>query len=221
MNSDTSTIPTGKIIEVNHPFIIHKLTIMRDKTTKAKDFRELLSEIGSLMVFEITRDMSLKDIEIETPVAKTSQPTRKDRSLVIIPILRAGLGMVDGILKVYPTAKVGHIGLARNEETLIPTEYYLKFPDDVALREALVVDPMVATGGSLISAIQKVKEVGVKKIKVMSLIGTQSGLDKVLAAHPDVTIYIAKIDEYLNEVGYIVPGLGDCGDRLYGTKDMQ
>jgi len=214
------SLKKGKILELKHPFINHKLTLMCNKKTKAKEFRELLSEIGSLMMFEVTKDMELTDIEIETPLTKAIEPIRKGKSLVILPILRAGLGMVDGVLKVYPTAKVGHIGLARNEETLVCSEYYLKFPDDIASREVLIVDPMIATGGSLIAAVQKVKDAGVRKIKIMSLIAARAGVTKVSDAYPEIDIYVARIEEVLNENGYIVPGLGDCGDRLYGTKDV-
>ena len=213
-----NSLTEGHVQELNHPLILHKLTLMRDKNTNPKDFRQLLEEIACLMTYEVTRDLALKDIDIETPVCKTKAPVLKERSIAIIPILRAGLGMVNGILHIFPQAKVGHIGLARNEETLENDQYYLKFPDDIASREVLVVDPMIGTGGSLISAIGKIKEYGVKKLKVMALIGSPDGVKRVLQAHPDVSIFIAKIDEKLNEVGYIVPGLGDAGDRLFGTK---
>jgi len=215
------SLKKGKILELKHPFITHKLTLMSNKRTKAKEFRELLSEIGSLMMYEVTKDMELSDIDIETPLTKSVQPIRKGRSLVILPILRAGLGMVDGILKVYPTAKVGHIGLARNEETLVCSQYYLKFPDDISMREVLIVDPMVGTGGSLIAAVQKVKDAGVRNIKIMSLLAARVGITKVSETYPEIDIYVAKIEEIMNENGYIVPGLGDCGDRLYGTKDLE
>jgi len=211
---------TGKVIELSHPLIQHKLTLMRDKNTNPKDFRALLGEIASLMMYEVTRDLPLKEIEIETPVCKTKAPILKEKAIAVIPILRAGLGFADGVLNVFPQAKVGHIGISRNEETLETTQYYLKFPDDIAKREVLVVDPMIATGGSMIAAIKKIKEYGVTCIKVMGLVASPIGIKNVTEAHPDVTIYIAKIDESLNEKGYIVPGLGDAGDRLFGTKQM-
>jgi len=212
---------SGKFIELNHPLILHMLTLMRDKHTTPKDFRALLEEIASLMTYEATRDLVLKEVEIETPVCKAFCPVLKERSIAVIPVLRAGLGMVNGILNVIPQAKVGHIGLARDEKTLENTQYYIKFPEDIAEREVLVVDPMLATGGSMAASIMKIKEHGVKRIKVISLIGTKTGVERVLKEHPDVTIFIAKIDEELNEAGYIVPGLGDAGDRLFGTKQKE
>jgi len=209
---------SGKFIELNHPLILHMLTLMRDKHTTPKYFRALLEEIASLMTYEATRDLVLKEVAIETPVCKAFCPVLKERSIAVIPVLGAGLGMVNGILNVIPQAKVGHIGLARDEKTLENTQYYIKFPEDIAEREVLVVDPMLATGGSMAASIMKIKEHGVKRIKVISLIGTKTGVERVLKEHPDVTIFIAKIDEELNEAGYIVPGLGDAGDRLFGTK---
>jgi uracil phosphoribosyltransferase len=207
----------GKVVVFNHPLIQHKLSIIRNKLTDTKTFRENVNEIGSLVTFEVTRDLETKSVEIETPVAKTTcEVLAKD--VVIVPILRAGLGMVDGIHNVIPTAKIGHIGLYRDEETLEPKEYYEKFPKEIVDATVLVVDPMLATGGSAVKAISKVKKAGAKDIRFVGIVGCPEGVAVLQKAHPDVDIYLVSIDERLNEVGYIVPGLGDCGDRLFGTK---
>lgn len=202
----------------DHPLIQHKLTIMRSKETSSKDFRELVSEVAMLMCYEITRDLPTEDIEVETPICKTMSKTIAGKKLAIVPILRAGLGMVDGVTKLIPAARIGHIGLYRDEETLKPVEYYCKLPKDIAEREVIVVDPMLATGGSAIDAISQIKLRGPKNIKFMGLIAAPEGIEALKNAHPDVDIYCAALDEKLNEVGYIVPGLGDAGDRIFGTK---
>jgi len=207
----------SKVVIINHPLIEHKLSIIRNKNTDTKTFRENVNEIGSLVTYEITRDLATKPIEVETPIAKTiCQVLAKD--VVIVPILRAGLGMVDGIQNVIPTAKIGHIGLYRDETTLKPHEYYVKLPKEILNATILVVDPMLATGGSSIAAITLIKERGGKDIRFVGLVGCPEGVKALMEAHPDVDIYLVKVDERLNEVGYIVPGLGDCGDRLFGTK---
>ena len=208
----------SKIVIFDHPLITHKVTMMRDKNTPSKEFRELLEEISLLMGYEVTRDLPLEDVEIETPICKTKQKMLAGRSIGIVPILRAGLGMVDGILKLVPTAKVGHIGCYRDPETALPVEYYCKLPVDAEQREIIVVDPMLATGGSAIMAINFIKAKGVKSIKFMCLIAAPEGIEALSNAHPDVDIYIAAKDECLNEHKYIVPGLGDAGDRIFGTK---
>ena len=204
---------------VDHPLIQHKLTLMRQKNCGTKDFRQLLEEISMLMGYEAARcRCRLKEIEIETPMAKCKSKVIAGKKLGVVPILRAGLGMVDGILNLVPAAKVGHIGLYRDPETHLPVEYYCKLPKDVAERDLIVVDPMPATGGSSVAAINFIKQRGCKSITLMCLVGCPEGVRAVQEAHPDVDIYIAAIDEYLNENKYIVPGLGDAGDRLYGTK---
>ena len=203
---------------VDHPLIQHKLTLMRQKNCGTKDFRQLLEEISMLMGYEVTRELPLTEIEIETPMAKCKSKVIAGKKLGVVPILRAGLGMVDGILNLVPAAKVGHIGLYRDPETHLPVEYYCKLPKDVAERDLIVVDPMLATGGSSVAAINFIKQRGCKSITLMCLVGCPEGVRAVQEAHPDVDIYIAAIDEYLNENKYIVPGLGDAGDRLYGTK---
>lgn len=208
----------AKVYVFDHPLIQHKLTYIREKDTGTKDFRELVDEVATLMAFEITRDMPLEEIEIETPVCKTTSKVISGKKIGIIPILRAGIGMVDGILKLIPAAKVGHIGLYRDPETLMPVEYYVKLPTDVEERDFIVVDPMLATGGSAVEAINSLKKRGGKNIKFMCLIAAPEGVEAVKSAHPDVDIYIAALDEKLNEKGYIIPGLGDAGDRLFGTK---
>ncbi|OQX93551.1 MAG: uracil phosphoribosyltransferase [Tenericutes bacterium 4572_104] len=207
----------SKVVLFDHPLIQHKLSIIRNKFTDTKTFRENVNEIGSLVTFEVTRDLETKSIEIETPVAKTTCDVLA-KDVVIVPILRAGLGMVDGIHNVIPTAKIGHIGLYRDEETLEPHEYYLKFPKEIVDATVLVVDPMLATGGSAIAAITRVKKTGAKDIRFVGIVGCPEGVEALQKAHPDVDIYLVSIDEKLNDVGYIVPGLGDCGDRLFGTK---
>jgi uracil phosphoribosyltransferase len=211
-------ISVGKVYVFDHPLIQHKLTYIRDVKTGTKEFRELVDEVASLMAFEATRDLPLQDVEIETPVCKTTSKVIAGKKLGIVPILRAGIGMVDGFLKLMPAAKVGHVGLYRDPETLQPVEYYVKLPNDVEERDFIVVDPMLATGGSAVEAINSLKKRGAKNIKFMCLIASPEGVEIVKEAHPDVDIYIAALDEKLNDHGYIVPGLGDAGDRLFGTK---
>lgn len=208
----------AKVYVFDHPLIQHKLTYIRDKNTGTKEFRELVDEVATLMMFEITRDMSLEEVEVETPVGPAKAKVLSGKKLGIIPILRAGIGMVDGVLNLIPAAKVGHIGLYRDPETLKPVEYYVKLPNDIAERELILVDPMLATGGSAVAAIDSLKTRGAKHIKFMCLIAAPEGVEEVQKAHPDVDIFIAALDEKLNEKGYIVPGLGDAGDRLFGTK---
>ena len=208
----------SKVTVVDHPLVQHKLTLMRDINCGTKDFRQLLEEIAMLMAYEVTRELPTEEIEIETPIAKCKSKVIAGKKLGIVPILRAGLGMVDGILALVPTAKVGHIGLYRDPETHLPVEYYCKLPFDIAERDLIVVDPMLATGGSSVAAIDFIKRRGFKSITLMCLVGCPEGIEAVQAAHPDVNIYIAAIDEKLNENKYIVPGLGDAGDRLFGTK---
>jgi len=208
----------GKVYVFDHPLIQHKLTLIRDKNTGTKEFRELVDEIATLMAFEITRDLPLEEVEVETPVSKATSKVLSGKKLGIVPILRAGLGMVDGILKLIPAAKVGHVGLYRDPETLKPVEYYVKLPSDVAEREFIVVDPMLATGGSAVEAIHSLKKRGAKNIRFMCLVAAPEGVETMQQEHPDVDIYIAALDEKLNDHGYIVPGLGDAGDRLFGTK---
>lgn len=208
----------GKVYIFDHPLIQHKLSLMRDVHTGAKEFRELLEEISMLMVYEVTRDLPTKEVEIETPLCKTKARHLSGKKVGIVPILRAGLGMVDGMLTLIPAAKVGHIGLYRNEETLEPVEYYCKLPKDIAERDVFVLDPMLATGGSAIDAIGQIKKRGAKHIKFIGLIAAPEGLKALHEAHPDVDIYVAAQDEKLNENGYIIPGLGDAGDRIFGTK---
>lgn len=203
---------------INHPLIQHKLTIMRKSETGSKDFRQLLTEIAMLMGYEVTRDLPLCDIEIQTPICNMTGKTISGQKLAIIPILRAGLGMVDGLLTLIPVAKVGHIGLYRNEETHQPVVYYSKFPEDIANRLVILTDPMLATGGSASDAIAMLKEKGCKNIRLMCLVGAPDGVARVQKDHPDVDIFIASVDEKLNENAYIVPGLGDAGDRIFGTK---
>ena len=202
---------------VDHPLIQHKLTIMREKDTSSKDFRELLDEISMLMGYEITRNLPLKDVEIETPICKTVQKQIAGKKLAIVPILRAGLGMVDGLLRLVPVARVGHIGLYRDPETHEPVEYYCKMPGDIEERLVIIVDPMLATGGSSADAITMVKNRGAKNILLMCLVAAPEGVKRVQDAHPDVDIYCAALDEKLNDHAYIVPGLGDAGDRIFGT----
>jgi uracil phosphoribosyltransferase len=208
----------SKVTEINHPLILHKLAIIRDKNTGSKDFRELLDEIATLMAYEVTRDLPVEDVQVETPVSMATCKMLSGKKLAIVPILRAGMGMVDGILKLIPAAKVGHIGLYRDEQTLLPVEYFCKLPKDIEEREVIVVDPMLATGGSAADAITLLKNRGATNIKFVGLVAAPEGIAHLTAAHPDVDIYLAAIDEKLNEHGYIVPGLGDAGDRLFGTK---
>lgn len=207
-----------KVNVIDHPLILHKLTMMRKKTTGTKDFRELLEEISMLMTYEITRDFPLKDVEIETPVAKCVGKELADtRKVCVVPILRAGLGLQSGVVNMIPAAKIGHIGLYRDPETLKPVEYYCKMPSDIAERTMLVVDPMLATGGSAAAAITMLKEKGAKKLILMCLVAAPEGVKVINNEHPDVPVYVAAVDEKLNEHGYIVPGLGDAGDRIFGT----
>ena len=207
-----------KVNILDHPLIQHKLTQIRQKDTSTTQFRQIINEIGGLMVYEITRDLPLEQIEIETPVAKTKANVIAGKKMVVVPILRAGLGMVDGILQMIPSARIGHIGIFRDEETLQPVEYFAKFPDGLDQRDIFIVDPMLATGGSAIAAINSIKQRGAKNIKLVCLVGAPEGVKAINEAHPDVTIYLASLDEKLNEKGYIIPGLGDAGDRIFGTK---
>ena len=208
----------GKFQVIDHPLIQHKLTMIREKNCGTKVFREVVNEIAMLMAYEVSRDMPLEDVVIETPMGKSTQKTLSGKKVAIIPILRAGIGMVDGILELFPAAKVGHVGLYRDEETLQPHEYFVKLPEDIASRQLFVVDPMLATGGSAIMAIDSLKERGASNIKFVCLVAVPEGVKALQEAHPDVDIYTAALDERLNEDGYIVPGLGDAGDRLFGTK---
>lgn len=208
----------SKVIVMDHPLIQHKIGIMRVKTTSTKEFRDLVSEVAMLICYEATRDLALADLEIETPLVKTTVKEIAGKKLCIVPILRAGLHMADGILNLIPNAKVGHIGLYRDEETLEPVEYFCKLPTDAADREIFVVDPMLATGGSAISAIKQLKARGITKIHFLCLIAAPEGVKHLQDAHPDVDIFVGALDERLNEQGYILPGLGDAGDRIYGTK---
>ena len=208
----------SKFVVVDHPLIQHKVTMMRDVNTCTKDFKELLDEISLLLAYEATKDLPLKDVEVETPICKTKAKMLDGRSVGVVPILRAGLGMVDGITTLIPNAKVGHIGLYRDPETHQPVEYYCKLPADADQRTIILVDPMLATGGSAVAAIQFLKDRGCKDIRMMNLIAAPEGVKVVQDAHPDVDIYVAALDECLNEHAYIVPGLGDAGDRIFGTK---
>lgn len=203
---------------LDHPLLQHKLSILRDENTGVKDFREIVSEVATLMCYEATRDLPLEEVEIQTPVAKAVTKQIAGKKLAIVPILRAGLGMVEGILTLIPSAKVGHIGLFRDPETLKPVKYYCKMPTDIAERDVIILDPMLATGGSASAAIDFVKEYGVKHIKLMNIIAAPEGIRRVREDHPDVEIYVAAVDEKLNDHAYIVPGLGDAGDRIFGTK---
>ncbi|AGB42344.1 uracil phosphoribosyltransferase [Halobacteroides halobius DSM 5150] len=208
----------SKVHTLDHPLIQHKLTYLRKKETGTKEFRELTDEIASLMAYEVTRDLSTQNIEIETPIAKTQSEVISGKKLAVVPILRAGLGMVDGVVDLVPAAKVGHVGLYRDPETLEPVEYYCKMPTDIGSRELIMVDPMLATGGTAVAALEFVKNRGAKNIKFMCLVAAPEGIEELQAAHPDVDIYTAAVDEKLNDHAYIVPGLGDAGDRLFGTK---
>ena len=218
VTKEAGKIKMGKIVVMDHPLIQHKIGIIRKKDTSSKEFREMISEIAMLMCYEATRDLKLADVEIDTPICKTTVKELKGKKLAVVPILRAGLGMVDGMLAMIPAAKVGHIGLYRDPETLEPVEYYCKLPADCANREVFVVDPMLATGGSSSAAIQMLKDKGVKNIRLMCIIAAPEGVKKMQEDHPDVDVYIGALDDHLNEHGYIVPGLGDAGDRIFGTK---
>ena len=202
----------------DHPLIKHKVAILRDKNTGMKEFRELIEEITTMMTYESMRDVELVPVEVETPLETVTQYKVPDDSIAIVPILRAGLGMVNGVHKVFPTAKVGHIGMYRDEETLQPREYYCKLPDGIENKTVFLVDPMLATGGSAVDALDALKKRGCKKIKLMSVIAAPAGVEKVALAHPDVPVYVSTLNRQLNENGYILPGLGDAGDRLFGTK---
>jgi len=208
----------GNLYVFDHPLIQHKLSYIRDKNTGTKEFRELVDEVAMLMAYEITRNMPLEEIEVETPVTKCKSKVISGKKVGLVPILRAGIGMVDGVLKLIPAAKVGHVGLYRDPDTLQPIEYYLKLPSDVTEREFIVIDPMLATGGSAVAALTALKKRGARHIKLMCLVSAPQGIQKVQEEHPDVDIYVAAVDEGLNDHGYIVPGLGDAGDRLFGTK---
>ena len=203
---------------LDHPLVQHKVSHLRDKYTGTKEFKELVSELAMLLCYEATRDLPTEEVEIETPVAIAKTRVLSGRKLALVPILRAGLGMVDGMLTLLPAAKVGHIGLYRNEETLEPVEYYCKLPSDIAERDVMVLDPMLATGGSAVDAITQIKKRGAKSIKFLAIIAAPEGLERLHTTHPDVDIYVAALDEKLNENGYIIPGLGDAGDRIFGTK---
>jgi len=203
---------------LDHPLLQHKLSILRDENTGVKDFREVVSEIATLMCYEATRDLPLEEVEIKTPITTAKFKTIAGKKLAIVPVLRAGLGMVEGILTLIPSAKVGHIGLFRDPDTLEPVKYYCKMPTDIADRDVIILDPMLATGGSASAAISFVKEYGVKNIKLMNILAAPEGIARVRKDHPDVEIYVAAVDDQLNDHGYIVPGLGDAGDRIFGTK---
>ena len=207
----------GKLVAFDHPLMHQKLSIIRNEETGTREFRELVSEIGMLMAYEVSKDFETKEVEVKTPVgiAKCKQ---LNKDVVLVPILRAGLGMVEGVNSLIPTAKIGHLGLYRDEETLEPHEYYVKFPKEITKSHVLILDPMLATGGSVIHAVNVLKEYGVKDITYVGIVGAPEGLNALQKAHPDVNVYLASLDEKLNEKGYIVPGLGDCGDRLFGTK---
>lgn len=208
----------GKFEVLDHPLIQHKLTIIRNKDCGTREFREVVNEIAELMVYEVCRDMPLEDIEVETPVATAVEKRLAGKKVVVVPILRAGLGMVDGVLELLPAAKVGHIGMYRDEETLQPHEYFVKMPDHLDKREMIIVDPMLATGGSAIAAVDALKKRGTKSIRFVCLVAAPEGVKALREAHPDIDVYAAALDDHLNENGYIVPGLGDAGDRLFGTK---
>lgn len=207
-----------KTIVLDHPLLLHKLSILRDKNTGTKEFRELAGEIATIMCYEATRDATLKEVEVETPMTTTIEKRLDENQYAFVPILRAGLSMVDGVLNMIPNAKIGHIGMYRNEETLEPIPYYFKVPTDIEKREVILLDPMLATGGSAVDAIGQIKKSGVKKIKFLAIIAAPEGIERVEKEHPDVQVYCASIDNRLNENGYIVPGLGDAGDRIFGTK---
>ena len=203
---------------LDHPLVQHKVSLLRDKSTGTKEFKELVGEIAMLLCYEATRDLPTKEVEIETPIAVAKSHVLAGRKLALVPILRAGLGMVDGMLSLLPAAKVGHIGMYRNEETLEPVEYYCKLPSDIAERDVLLLDPMLATGGSACDAITQIKKRGARSIKFLGIVAVPEGINKLREMHPDVDIYVGALDEGLNDIGYIVPGLGDAGDRIFGTK---
>ena len=208
----------SKVCVFDHPLIQHKLSILRDEKTSVKEFRELISEIAMLMCYEATRDLPVEEVDVKTPVAVAKCHRIAGKKLAVVPILRAGLGMVDGMVSMMPNVKVGHVGLYRDPQTLEPVKYYFKMPPDIQERDVIVVDPMLATGGSASAAIQFLKDDGVKHIKLMSIIGAPEGVERMQKDHPDVDIFVAALDDHLNDHGYIVPGLGDAGDRIFGTK---
>ncbi|MDL2235812.1 uracil phosphoribosyltransferase [Christensenellaceae bacterium OttesenSCG-928-L17] len=208
----------GKLVVIDHPLVQHKISLLRDKNTGTKEFRELVEELSTLLGYEVTRDLELKDAEVETPMGKAQTKVLAGKKLGIVPILRAGLGMVDGMMNLIPAARVGHIGLYRDPETLEPVDYYCKLPPDVSERDIIIVDPMLATGGSAAAAIDVVKRAGCKRVRLVCLISAPEGIAAVQGKHPDVDIFVAAVDSHLNSHGYIVPGLGDAGDRLFGTK---
>ena len=208
----------SNVMVFDHPLIQHKLSVLRDENTSVKEFRELVSEIAQLMCYEATRDLPLEEVDVQTPVAMAKCRRIAGKKLAVVPILRAGLGMVDGMVAMIPNAKVGHVGLFRDPETLEPVKYYFKMPPDIAERDVIIVDPMLATGGSAIAAAQFIKDEGVRNIKLMCIIAAPEGVKAMQEAHPDVDIFAAALDDHLNEHGYIVPGLGDAGDRIFGTK---
>jgi len=208
----------ANIFIADHPLVQHKLALLRDATTPSKEFRRLIQEITELMVYEATRDLPLKEVEVQTPVAVAKCQKLAGRKLAFVPILRAGLGMMDGALELVPSARVGHIGLYRDPETLMPVEYYCKLPGDIEERDVIVLDPMLATGGSAIDAITQIKTRDPRSVKFMCIIAAPEGLDALKKAHPDVSVYCAALDDHLNDHGYIIPGLGDAGDRIFGTK---
>ena len=208
----------SKVHVFDHPLIQHKLSVLRDKNTSVKEFREIISEISMLMCYEATRDLPVEEIQVETPVDNATCYQIAGKKLAIVPILRAGLGMVDGMVTLMPNVKVGHIGLFRDPETLEPVKYYFKMPQDISERDVIVVDPMLATGGSAVAAVTFLKEAGARHIKLMDIIAAPEGVEAMQKAHPDVDIYVAALDDHLNDHGYIVPGLGDAGDRIFGTK---
>ncbi len=215
---ETVVSPRGRVVVLEHPLIQHKLSIVRDKNTSVKDFRDLVQEIAGLMVYEISRNLPLTEIEVETPLCVTKAFSLKGKKLAIVPVLRAGLGMVEGILRLIPNAKVGHIGLYRDPQTLEPVDYYCKLPNDIGERDIFVLDPMLATGGSASASIAHIKRAGGRRISLVSLIAAPAGVERVANDHPEVDIFTAGLDRHLNDHGYIVPGLGDAGDRLFGTK---
>lgn len=208
----------NNIFVFDHPLIQHKMTFLRDKNTGTKEFRELMSEVSMLMAYEVTRDLPLEEIQVETPIGVAKTKIISGKKLCIVPVLRAGLGMVDGIQNLIPSVKIGHIGIYRDHDTLQPVEYYSKFPEDISEREVIILEPMIASGGSLSAAVNILKNKGVKHIKIMSILAARSGIEKLAQQHPDVDIYCAAIDEKVNQNCYIDPGLGDAGDRLFGTK---
>ena len=208
----------SKVMEINHPLVLHKLAYIRNEATGSKEFRELVSEVAMLMAYEATRNFEMEEVDVKTPICTTKCKMIAGKKVAVVPILRAGLGMVEGIMNLIPAAKIGHIGMYRDEETLKPVEYFCKLPKDISEREVIVVDPMLATGGSAIDAIEALQKRGATKLRMMCLIASPEGIKALQEAHDDVDIYVASIDEKLNEKGYIVPGLGDAGDRLFGTK---